>query len=362
MAAGRVRAGDPARAGDDARVEEVAHRVPLGGLPRRRVGRAVRGRLAARVRAEHLRADVALDELGVGGEVGVRGRLDLGGLERRADALEVDLAVARQPDDDDLAAAVRVRQREHDVLQRVGRRPRAVLAGVARVRELDERGDGRGVGRVLDVRGRGVGVVDRLGHRRDDGLDVRGVAPGRAHERVLADRGRGEELLGARPAHRAGRGGDDDVLEPEPVEDAPVRRALRLVRALEALVRRVERVRVLHDELAPADEARAGTRLVAVLRLDLVDRQRQVLVRRVQVLDEEREHLLVGGREEVVAVLAVLEAEDVRPVLRPAARRLVRLLGSSAGKCTSCAPAAAISSRTTSSTLRSTRRPSGSQV
>ena len=37
-------------------------------------------------------------------------------------------------------------------------------------------------------------------------------------------------------------------------------------------------------------------------------------------------------------------------------------LGSSAGKWTSCAPAASISSRTTCSTLASTRRPSGSQV
>ena len=55
--------------------------------------------------------------------------------------------------------------------------------------------------------------------------------------------------------------------------------------------------------------------------------ERQVLVRRVQVLDQQREHLLVRRREQVVAALAVLEPEDVRAVLGPAARRLVRLLG-----------------------------------
>ena len=71
----------------------------------------------------------------------------------------------------------------------------------------------------------------------------------------------------------------------------------------------------------------ARTRLVAVLGLDLEQRQRQVLVRRVQVLDQQREHLLVRRREQVVTALAVLEPEDVRPVLGPAARRLVRLLG-----------------------------------
>ena len=69
----------------------------------------------------------------------------------------------------------------------------------------------------------------------------------------------------------------------------------------------------------------AGTRLVAVLGLDLVEPDRQVLVGGVEVLHQQGEHLLVGGAEQVVGALAVLEPEDAVAVLRPAAGRLVGL-------------------------------------
>ena len=105
----------------------------------------------------------------------------------------------------------------------------------------------------------------------------------------------------------------DDVLEAEPVEDPDVRLAVRVVGLLQTRVVDVEGVGVLHHELAAAQDARPGTRLVAVLRLDLVERQRQVLVRRVQVLDQQREHLLVRRAEQVVAALAVLQPEELGP-------------------------------------------------
>ena len=59
-----------------------------------------------------------------------------------------------------------------------------------------------------------------------------------------------------------------------------------LVGPLLAGVVEVEGVGVLHHELAPAQDASARTSLVAVLGLNLVQRQRQVLVGRVQVLDD----------------------------------------------------------------------------
>ena len=102
---------------------------------------------------------------------------------------------------------------------------------------------------------------------------------------------------------------------------------MQLVALVEAGGVDVEGVAVLHDELAAAQHAGTGTRLVAVLRLDLVDRERQVLVGAVEVLDREGEHLLVGRAEQVVGALAVLEAEDVVAVLGPAAARLEGLLG-----------------------------------
>ena len=171
------------------------------------------------------------------------------------------------------------------------------------VRVIDQRLDRRGVRGVEDHGIRQTVERDRLGRDRRERLDVRRVAAGRAHERVLADGDRVQELLAARTAHEPVVGRDDHVLEAEALEDALVRVALPPVRGIQPLVGVVERVGVLHRELATAQEAGAGTRLVAVLVLDLVDRQRQVLVRRVQVLHEEREHLLVRRREQVVGAL-----------------------------------------------------------
>ena len=135
----------------------------------------------------------------------------------------------------------------------------------------------------------------------------------------------GEELLAGRAAHRARHRLDDHVVEARAGRRCGCRRRGAPGRSAEALVVDVERVRVLHDELAPAQEPGPRARLVAVLGLDLVERQRQVLVRRVQVLDQQREHLLVRRAEQVVGALAVLEPEDVVAVVGPAAGRLVGL-------------------------------------
>ena len=193
---------------------------------------------------------------------------------------------------------------------------------------VDQRLDGRGVGGVLGVGGRHVVVGHGRGRAHRDRLDVGGVvAVGAADVGVLADLGLREELLARRPAHGARGRLDDHVLEPEPVEDLDVGVAVREVGPLEARVVDVEGVGVLHDELAPAQQPRAGTRLVAVLGLDLVDRERQVLVGGVEVLDHEGEHLLVGGAEQVVGPLAVLEPEDVGAVVGPPTGGVVGLLG-----------------------------------
>ena len=212
-------------------------------------------------------------------EVVGRGRLDLGGRERHLDALVVDIAVAREADHDDLARAIEVREGEHDVLQRVRRRPAALrCAGDRFVRVVHERRDGRRSGRVVDD-GRGrAGRIDRLGGEGRERLDVRGVSAGAAHECVFADGCGVQELLAAGSAHRSGVGLHDDVLHAEAREDALVGVALRVVARVEPGVGRIERVGVLHRELAAAQQTGAGARLIAVLVLDLVDRERQILI------------------------------------------------------------------------------------
>ena len=154
---------------EDVLLVEVGARDPLGAVDDAGVDEEAdaRGGLLAEHRAlGRPRADVALDETGVLREVGLGRRLDLGGRERHLDALHLDVAVAGEADDDELAGAVEVREREHDVLQRVGGRPRAAVgARVLGVREVDERRDRRRVRRVQHD-GRGEAVErDRLGRR-----------------------------------------------------------------------------------------------------------------------------------------------------------------------------------------------------
>ena len=254
--------------------------------------------------AQHLRTDVALDQDRVLVEVGER--LDLGGRDLRLQPLGVDLAVAGDADDQRLPRAVGVHQRDDDVLQR-GRR------GVAGVREQllgdgDQGLDRRGVGGVLDVRLGEPVERDLVRDDGGDGLDVGRVPAGRADEGVLADRRRVQELLALGAAHRAGHRRDDHVLQAQPVEDLDVGVAVRGVGAVQPRVVHVEGVAVLHRELAAAEQPGAGPRLVPELGLDLVQRERQVLVGGVQVLHQEREHLLVRGAEQEVVAPAVLAA------------------------------------------------------
>jgi hypothetical protein len=71
----------------------------------------------------------------------------------------------------------------------------------------------------------------------------------------------------------------------------------------------VERIRVLHDELAQAQQPAARPRLVALLRREVVPDLRQLLVR-LQLARVERHRLLVRERQHEVAAGAVLQLED----------------------------------------------------
>ena len=130
-----------------------------------------------------------------------------------------------------------------------------------------------------------------LGLRARD-LDVRGVAGGERHV-VLARRARRHVLVRAEAAHHP-----DVGLDPVPLEARRGRRCGRRRRCAcrsssRPVVVAVERVRVLHDELARAQHPRARARLVALLGLEVVEDQRQVAVGAHDLGDVERHDLLV---------------------------------------------------------------------
>ena len=114
--------------------------------------------------------------------------------------------------------------------------------------------------------------LDRLRLRAGD-LDVRRVS-GRQRDLVLTGGTRRHVLVRADTAHHADVRGHPVPLQPDPVEDAVVGGDEALVARLEALAIAVERVGVLHDELARAQHRRPRARLVALLGLEVVDELR----------------------------------------------------------------------------------------
>src|ERR1017187_5029678 len=154
-------------------------------------------------------------------------------------------------------------------------------------------------------------------------LDVRAVvARVREDERVLARVGHDHEFLRRRAADGARVGFHERVLEIAALEDAPVRSVHLPVMHVEALLVHVERVRVLHEEFAAAQEAEARADLVAKLRADLVKIERELPPGRDGAPHHVGDGLLGRRRERELAALTVLEAKEypVVYIALPAAR------------------------------------------
>ena len=140
-------------------------------------------------------------------------------------------------------------------------------------------GDGADARRVHLLERRAQRRRHRPRHRHRH-LDVgRVVAAVAEHDPVLARRRRRHVLVGAEAAHHADVGVDLVEPDPRPLEDAVVGDLVARVALVEPGAIAVERVRVLHDELARAQHAGLRARLVPLLDLDVVPDLRQVTVR-----------------------------------------------------------------------------------
>ena len=150
-------------------------------------------------------------------------------------------------------------------------------------------------------------------------LGVRSITAGAVHKLRLARRGKRHELGRHLAADLAAIGLDGAVIQAAAVADRAVGAAHVVVGFLQRFLRRVEGVRVLHDELAAAEQAQARSDLVAELHLDLVERAGKLLVGTQLVADERRDELLMGGPEAEAVVVTVDEAHELGAVVVPAA-------------------------------------------
>ena len=107
-----------------------------------------------------------------------------------------------------------------------------------------------------------------------------------AQDGVLAARGQHVEFVREAAADGAAVGFDRPELDAEPAENPLVRLEHLPVLAVGVRIVDMKRVAVLHDELAAAHEAEAGTNLVTELRLNLKQVQRQLLVARDDLADD----------------------------------------------------------------------------
>jgi hypothetical protein len=155
---------------------------------------------------------------------------------------------------------------------------------------------------------------------------ISGRAAGRAvDDGVLAGVGEDLELVRAVAADGAGVGRHRAVLQAQAVEDGAVGAEHRVVAAPGGVAVTVEGVGILHRELAAPHQAEARPPLVAELGLDVVEIFRQLLVAAQLLAGDVGHHLFAGGLQREVALVPVLEAQQLGAHLVPAAGLLPQL-------------------------------------
>ena len=128
---------------------------------------------------------------------------------------------------------------------------------------------------------------------------------------ALAGIGQDDEFVGQIAADRAALRHHRDRAQPHARESAQIGDEHAVIGMLGALEIEVERIGVLHQKFAPAHQAEARPHLVAELPLDVVEVERQILVRAHVAAEDRRDHFLVGRAVEHVALVAVLDAQHL---------------------------------------------------
>ena len=221
---------------------------------------------------------------------------------------------------------------ENHVFQCVASSPSAVGAGTIGIEVLHQRRNG---GAIRGGQCGGIGVLCCIwgectgGHRFGVGGVVTRCA---ANEGVFTHLDGGEELFTHRATHGAAHRLHDGVGETEALENPFVRIAVVVVTLCQTFIINIEGVAVLHEELTATQETSTGARLISIFGLDLIQRNREVLVTAVQILHQKGKHLFVGGSEKEIGAFAVLQTKQVVAIFGPAAGGFIDIAGQKGGK------------------------------
>ena len=169
---------------------------------------------------------------------------------------------------------------------------------------------------VVNVLGRGVDAGPLLDDRRQVAvvIDIRGRHRKVEHvvvaiHRRLAGIRQHDEFVAEIAADRTGLGAHRDRLQPHPCEGPQVSHEHLVVGAARARLVEIERIGILHQEFAAAHHAEARTLLIAELPLDVIEIERQALVRLHIAAEYLGDHFLVGRPVQQFALVAVGDAQ-----------------------------------------------------
>ena len=130
---------------------------------------------------------------------------------------------------------------------------------------------------------------------------------------VLTRRGNYLKLFAQIPTDGATVRRHGSVAQSKAVENLAISLRHHLVTGLGRHLVAVKGIGILHDELAPTHQAKAGPTLVAELGLDLVKVFGQLLIALDLVACNVRHHLFTGRLNHKITIMAVFDAQQLRP-------------------------------------------------
>ena len=130
----------------------------------------------------------------------------------------------------------------------------------------------------------------------------------------LAGVGENDELVREIAADRASIGAHRNRLQAHACKGAQIGDEHLVIGMLGAGLIDIERVRILHQKFTAAHQAEARTHLVAEFPLDVIEVERQILVRADIGAEDIGDHFFVCRTEEHIALVPVLDAQHFLPV------------------------------------------------